>query len=66
MAEFLTAENVVPVMNHSPFQEPIQWTINENEIWAIFGENGSGKTLLAEVLSGKYHLKQGKILYPFF
>ena len=66
MAVFLTADNVVPVMNHSPFQEPIQWTENENETWAILGENGSGKTLLAEVISGKYNLKQGKILYPFF
>lgn len=66
MGVFLTADNVVPVMNHSPFQEPIQWTVNENETWAILGENGSGKTLLAEVISGKYNLKQGKILYPFF
>jgi molybdate transport system ATP-binding protein len=39
--------------------------MKRSERWAIVGENGSGKTLLAECLMGKLPLAQGTIEYGF-
>ncbi|MFV0391501.1 MAG: ATP-binding cassette domain-containing protein [Paludibacteraceae bacterium] len=63
---FLSLQNVVPRIVNSPFSKPLNWIAREDEVWSIFGKNGSGKTLFSEVISGKYNLLQGKITYPFF
>ena len=41
----------------------IDLEIKDNEIYAIIGPNGSGKTSLLNCLSGFYRPQQGKILY---
>ncbi|WPP51747.1 ATP-binding cassette domain-containing protein [Catalinimonas niigatensis] len=41
------------------------WTIREDEHWVISGANGSGKTLLLELLAGKVQLAQGRVRYNF-
>lgn len=41
------------------------WRIGPGENWIIEGSNGSGKTLLLEVLSGKLHATRGEIHYDF-
>ena len=38
--------------------------LNEGETWCIFGKNGSGKSLLSELLCGQQRLIEGKIEYP--
>ena len=42
------------------FREPINWQIGEGEHWAIIGSNGAGKSLLTDLLLGRYLLKEGK------
>lgn len=44
---------------------PINWTVRKGEQWCIVGPNGSGKTFLADFLSGKYAIKTGYIDYGF-
>ncbi|MBL0741210.1 ATP-binding cassette domain-containing protein [Chryseolinea lacunae] len=41
------------------------WTINAGEHWVITGANGSGKTLLLELLAGKVHLPKGELHMDF-
>ncbi len=41
------------------------WRINEGDHWLISGPNGSGKTLLLEMLAGHIHITEGKIDIDF-
>ena len=41
------------------------WSINTEENWIITGANGSGKTLLLEILSGMVHVPRGEIHHDF-
>jgi molybdate transport system ATP-binding protein len=45
--------------------ENSSWVFRNNEHWAIVGENGSGKSLLADALRGKLPLVQGELHYAF-
>ena len=47
--------NVVTRLPELRFAEPFSWTINEGEQWAIVGPNGSGKTLIADLMQRKLH-----------
>lgn len=66
MQPFLTLNKIIPRIPNTVFSLPITWQINKGEIWSIFGSNGCGKTLLTEVLCGRYLLDQGVIKYHFF
>ncbi|HEY5750478.1 MAG TPA: ATP-binding cassette domain-containing protein [Chryseolinea sp.] len=46
------------------FQD-FNWQINDGEHWVITGPNGSGKTVLLEMLAGMTHLPKGEIHYDF-
>ncbi len=63
---FITMNGVVPAMYGVNFASNINWTINKGEQWAVVGSNGSGKSLLAEVLLGRTACKGEKIKYNFF
>ncbi len=65
MESFISLENIKPRIPDLLFPSNLSWKINRNEIWTITGRNGSGKSLLAEVITGKYALQQGKIHYHF-
>ena len=65
MAEkFLEIKNLTVQSGGETLFDNINFTIHQNEQWAIIGSSGSGKTLLAQVLAGKYFYN-GKIEYYF-
>lgn len=41
----------------------ITWNIKSGENWAVTGPNGSGKTILLDIIAGKWPLWKGKIHY---
>jgi len=45
--------------------EHTTWTFHQGEQWAIVGANGSGKSLLAEALRGRWPLVGGSLDYHF-
>lgn len=48
------------------FPRGVDWEIKEGEQWCVLGKNGSGKTLLADLLSGRYAVGKGEINYLFW
>ncbi|HNZ61908.1 MAG TPA: ATP-binding cassette domain-containing protein [Paludibacteraceae bacterium] len=65
MKPFISLQDVEPLIYATPFRAPLNWQMNEGEIWSIVGKNGSGKSFLAKVIGGEYNLSQGKITYSF-
>lgn len=41
------------------------WAIDSADNWVITGPNGSGKTLLLEIISGVMHVTRGEIFFDF-
>ena len=48
------------------FPRGVDWEIKEGDQWCVLGKNGSGKTLLADLLSGRYAVGKGEINYLFW
>ncbi len=65
MSSSISLRNVVPRMPESPFTQPVNWDINRGEVWGIVGRNGSGKSLLSELIGGKIAVQSGEIKYHF-
>ena len=42
----------------------LNWTIGEDEVWALVGSSGSGKTTLAETLLGRHRVISGVLEWP--
>jgi molybdate transport system ATP-binding protein len=47
-----------------PVLHEFSWTIREGETWAVVGPVGSGKTTLAETLTGRLHVASGSVRWP--
>jgi len=62
MEEIVSIENAVPRLKDVAFKHPVSWKIKNGEHWVVIGPNGSGKTLLIDILIGKYALKSGEII----
>ena len=45
--------------------QDFNWQVNDGEHWVISGANGSGKTVLLELLAGANHAAQGEVDYSF-
>ncbi len=54
--------NVIPRLPEFRFAEPLNFAINNDEQWAIIGPNGSGKTLISDIMQRKHALKEGEII----
>lgn len=65
MSHLITLDNIVPRMPDSPFSEPIHWQIDTDEVWGVVGRNGSGKSLLSELVAGKIAVQSGTVRYHF-
>lgn len=61
--EFVSIEQAVPRIPEIRFREPVQWQIGIGEQWAVIGPNGSGKTILADLLQRRYALKDGEVRF---
>lgn len=59
----VSIKHAVPRLPEIRFQEPIHWLINKGEQWALLGPNGSGKTILADLLQKRYALKEGEVKF---
>lgn len=53
--------NAVPRLPELAFAEPVNWTIQTGEQWAVIGPNGAGKSLLIDLLQRKFALKAGEV-----
>jgi molybdate transport system ATP-binding protein len=62
--KFLEIKNLTIQSGEKTVLDNINFAVHRNEQWAIVGSSGSGKTLLAKVLAGKYFYK-GNIEYYF-
>lgn len=43
----------------------LDWQVKSNQCWAVIGRNGSGKQLLANLISGESELEQGEMNHDF-
>ena len=66
MEPFISLHHVLPRLEKSPLRHHIDWQLNKGEIWTILGNNGSGKSVLADTIRGKWRLDKGEILYHFY
>lgn len=57
--------NVVTRLPELRFEEPLNWTIEEGQQWAVIGPNGAGKTLIADILQRKFALKEGEVTFGY-
>lgn len=57
--------NVVTRLPELRFAAPFSWTINKGEQWVIVGPNGSGKTLIADLMQRKLALKEGQVTFGY-
>ncbi|MBO4370733.1 MAG: ATP-binding cassette domain-containing protein [Paludibacteraceae bacterium] len=62
---FLRLNAVVPRVPDCNFAEAFDFEIRYGQCWTFYGPNGSGKTLLSEVICGKYGCAHGSVEYPF-
>ncbi|QGY46749.1 ATP-binding cassette domain-containing protein [Maribellus comscasis] len=66
MKPFISLQKVLPLHTGNSFSSPVNWEINAGEIWTVLGNNGSGKSLLANILLGKKRIGEGSIEYHYF
>lgn len=58
-------ENAVPRLPEARLAHSVSLDIQDNEQIAIMGENAAGKSLLVDMLTGKYPLLEGTLQYDF-
>jgi iron complex transport system ATP-binding protein len=54
-------EKVALTRNEKEILRNISWKVKYNENWVLFGRNGSGKTMLLEVIAGYLYPTMGEI-----
>lgn len=61
----ISIQDVSAVRYGRPLFQNLNWTIRAGEHWVISEANGSGKSLLLELLAGKLQRSHGKVAYDF-
>jgi molybdate transport system ATP-binding protein len=61
---FMTLKGVTVQIGGARLLDGLDWTIRRGEQWAVTGESGSGKTVLAHTLMGR-HFYAGQMEYHF-
>ena len=59
----INIQHAEPRLPELRLSEPLSWTIEEGQQWAVIGPNGAGKTLIADILQRKVALKAGEVVY---
>ena len=59
----LSLENISVRKYDSVVLSEVSWNVEAGQNWAITGPNGSGKTILLDVIAGKWPVWKGKIHY---
>lgn len=57
--------NITVTRNGKTLFERLNWSAESHEHWVIRGENGSGKTVLLEILAGIVTPRTGHVAYDF-
>ncbi len=57
----LTLTDVTVVRDRSTLLDVVDWTVEEDERWAVLGPNGAGKTTLLQVASAHLHPTRGTV-----
>jgi molybdate transport system ATP-binding protein len=61
----INLQNVTVIKSGVPLLRNFSWRIQAGEHWLIAGTNGSGKTVLLELLAGVIHATAGLVEYTF-
>ena len=59
--ELITLDHVTLVRDHKTLLDDISFCIQAGENWVIFGRNGSGKSLLLQLIEGYLFPSRGSI-----
>ncbi|TDE13352.1 ATP-binding cassette domain-containing protein [Dyadobacter psychrotolerans] len=59
----LSLENVFVRKYDSVVLSDVSWFVEPGQNWAIIGQNGSGKTILLDIIAGKWPVWKGKVQY---
>ncbi len=65
MIDMITIKNVTIHGGGVNLFGDFSWTIRDGEHWVISGANGSGKTMLLEMIAGVRHIPKGQVQYSF-
>ncbi len=65
MQNIIQIENGVPRHPLYRMAEPVNFTLADGEHLAIVGRNGAGKSLLVDILTGRWPLLQNEVKYDF-
>jgi len=65
MKPFITFTNYLPRTPYRVLNQPVTWQINEGEVWAIIGLNGTGKSWFMSLLRGNMPAMSGSVEYHF-
>lgn len=61
----ISIDNVTIIKSGKKLFENFSWNIQPGEHWVISGDNGSGKTILLELIAGIIHASHGEVIYSF-
>ncbi|MFW6137619.1 MAG: ATP-binding cassette domain-containing protein [Spirochaetota bacterium] len=58
----LELKNVWFIKNNKYILKNINWEVRDRENWVLFGRNGSGKTVLQEIITGYLFPSRGEVI----